>query len=92
MRPPGIARKTGAVAWIARRTRHTSVLGGVSVLDGVPGSGRGSAALGVAIVAVTTRIHHYGTSHGTGSTWGFILAAVVIVIFGIVRFIRYRRN
>jgi len=58
----------------------------------VPGSGRGSAAFGVAIVASTTRIHHYGSSfHGTGSVWGLVVAVVVIVIIAAARFMRRRR-
>jgi hypothetical protein len=88
MRLPNIARTTGVFARVARRTRQ------VRLLDGVPGSGRGSAAFGVAIVALTTRLHpHYGTSTGTSSTTGLIILVVVAVIFFIVRwFMRNRRS
>jgi hypothetical protein len=86
MRPLRIARATGVFAGAAHRTRQDRLL------DGVPGSGRGSVAFGVAIVALTTRFHPHGTSNGTFSVTGLILAAVVIVIFFIVRLTRNRRN
>jgi hypothetical protein len=77
----------GVFAWAARRTRQDRLL------DGVPGSERGSVAFGVAIVALTTRIHHsYGTtSNGFTTTSGLITFVVIVVIIFIGRwFIRNR--
>lgn len=84
MRPFRIASVCG---WVTRRTRHDHLW------HGAPGSGRGSVALGVAIVALTTRFHpHSGTSHGTFSTTGLIVVAIVIVISLGFRWFMRRRS
>ena len=79
---------TGVFAGVARRIRHDRLL------DGVSGSERGSVALGIAIVAMTTRIHHYGTSNsGKSSLTGLIVAVVaIVVIFSFRWFQRNRRS
>ena len=88
MRPHRIAKTTDVFAWAARRIRQDRLL------YRVPGSERGSVALGVAIVALTTRTHphvSYGTSHGTTGTAGLIIAAVVVIFF-IVRWFMLRNR
>jgi hypothetical protein len=79
---------TGAFARATRRIRHDRLMGRV------PGSERGSVALGIAIVAMTTRIHHYGTSNSGKSSWAGLIVAVVaiVVIFSFRWFRRNRRT
>jgi hypothetical protein len=63
------------------------------LLESVPGSERGSVALGVAVVALTTRAHYHSTSSGNFSVTGLIFAVVLIaVLFVVNRFRRNRRN
>jgi hypothetical protein len=86
MRPSGIARTTGVLARAARAAWPGQPLG-------APPGGRGSMVPGIAVVALTTRIHHYGTS-GRGGTTGLIIAIVAIVIIAGFRWITrwYTRN
>jgi hypothetical protein len=86
MRPPRIARTTGAFAWAARRTQQDRLLGGV------PGSERGSVALGVAIVALTTRSYPHPHSHTTGTTMGLIVFIMIVILVMAFWFIRNRMS
>jgi hypothetical protein len=85
MRPSAIARTTGVLARAARGAWPGQPLRGLA-------GGRGSLVPGIAVVALTTRIHHYGTS-GKGGATGLIIAVVAIVIIAGFRwYTRNRRN